>query len=140
MAKEITLKRVATYWPMYFFVLPSALLVSVFAYFPAGSAMYHSFYRWNGHYINNFVGFGNFRRALGVPTYWVIALAVLVAVILFSKKRGPVAVGTKVVGGIVSMLVTLAVLAFTLPVVLEFLNALINCWNWRSVVSLYRCM
>jgi hypothetical protein len=36
--------------------------------------------------------------------------------------------------------IALAVLAFTLPVVLEFLNALINCWNWRSVYSLYKCM
>ena len=34
----------------------------------------------------------------------------------------------------------LAVLAFTLPTVLEFLNALVNCWNWRSAFSLYRCM
>ncbi len=110
MAKEITLKRVATYWPMYFFVLPSALLVAVFAYFPAGSAMYHAFYRWNGDYINNFVGFGHFRRALGTPTYWLIALAALVAVIAFSKKQGPVAVATKVVGGLVSMVITLGLL------------------------------
>jgi raffinose/stachyose/melibiose transport system permease protein len=111
MAKEISLKRVATYWPMYFFVLPSALLVAVFAYYPAGSAMYHAFYRWNGDYINNFVGFGHFRRALGVPAYWILALAALVAVIAFSKKQGPVAIATKVVGGIVSMVITLALLA-----------------------------
>jgi hypothetical protein len=34
----------------------------------------------------------------------------------------------------------LALLAFTLPAVLEFLNAIFNCWNWRSVISLYRCL
>ena len=36
--------------------------------------------------------------------------------------------------------IILAVLAFTLPTVLDFINALINCWNWRSISSLYKCM
>ena len=48
MAKVITARRLPAYWPLYFFVLPSALLVAVFAYYPAANAMYHAFFRWNG--------------------------------------------------------------------------------------------
>jgi hypothetical protein len=46
----------------------------------------------------------------------------------------------KIFRSIAIIYIALAVLAFTLPAVLEFLNVLINCWNWRSIVNLYRCM
>ena len=46
----------------------------------------------------------------------------------------------KIFRSIAIIYIALAVLAFTLPIVLEFLNVLINCWNWRSIVNLYRCM
>lgn len=46
----------------------------------------------------------------------------------------------KVFRWVIIVYLALAVLAFTLPAVLEFLNAIFNCWNWRSIVSLYRCM
>ena len=36
MAKEITFKKIPGYWPLYWFVLPAALQVALFSYFPAG--------------------------------------------------------------------------------------------------------
>jgi ABC-type sugar transport system permease subunit len=86
MAKEISLKRLAHYWPLYFFVLPSALLVGVFSYFPAASAIYHSVYRWNGESIKLFVGAANFRKALGVPSYWVFTLFCVMFMLFNSQK------------------------------------------------------
>ena len=110
MAKEVSFKRLATYWPLYGFVLPSAVLVALFAYFPAASAMYHAFYRWNGDYINKFLGLGNFRRALGTPSLWIAAVAIAVAIVAFSRKEGPVARLVKLAGSLGTMAVTLVVL------------------------------
>ena len=67
MAKEITFKKIPGYWPLYWFVLPAALQVALFSYFPAGSAIYRAFFRWNGDYVDQFGGFQNFRQGLGGP-------------------------------------------------------------------------
>ena len=110
MAKEISFRKLAGYWPLYGFVLPSALLVALFAYFPAGSAMYHAFFRWNGDYIEQFVGLQNFRQALGAPLYWLLALALLAATIAFSRKDGQVSAAVKGTAGVGSMLLVLGIL------------------------------
>jgi ABC-type sugar transport system permease subunit len=57
------IQRISRDWRAYLFVLPSLLLVLVFSYFPAYSAIYHSFYDWNGADIEIFIGLDNFRRA-----------------------------------------------------------------------------
>jgi len=110
MAKDVSWRRLAHYWPLYLFVLPSVILVSTFAYFPAASAMYHSFFRWNGDYINIFVGFGNFGSILGTPWLWLGVLATLVAVLVFSQKEGPVSRAVKQFAGIVCLICNLGAL------------------------------
>jgi raffinose/stachyose/melibiose transport system permease protein len=110
MAKTITWKRLTHYWPLYLFVLPSALLVGLFMYYPAISAMFHAFYRWNGDDVNMFLGVTHFRRALGVPLYWIVALGVLVFMLANSQKSGRAADYSKKVGGIFAPLIVLAVL------------------------------
>lgn len=57
-------------WRLYFFVVPSLLLVAIFSYFPAASAIYHSFFEWRGGDVKQLVGFANFRRALGDAVLW----------------------------------------------------------------------
>jgi len=57
-------------WKLYFFIVPSLLLVGVFSYFPAGSAIFHSLFDWQGGDAKQFVGFDNFRRALGDKVLW----------------------------------------------------------------------
>jgi ABC-type sugar transport system permease subunit len=57
-------------WRLYWFVVPSLLLVCTFSYFPAVSAIYHSFFDWQGGEAKYFVGWENFRRALGDRTLW----------------------------------------------------------------------
>jgi raffinose/stachyose/melibiose transport system permease protein len=46
----------------YLLILPTFAVIGLFSYYPSFSAIYHSFFRWNGSNINEFVGFGNFVR------------------------------------------------------------------------------
>ncbi len=51
-------------WRLYLFLLPSLAAVGTFAYFPAASAVYHSFFDWQGGDAKQFVGLRNFARML----------------------------------------------------------------------------
>lgn len=48
MPKPIPFRKALRERQLYFFLLPSAVLVGTFAYFPALSAIYHSFFDWQG--------------------------------------------------------------------------------------------
>ncbi len=62
--KIITFRKLRHYWPVYMLVLPAIVMTALFAYFPAASAMFHSFYKWDGDEINVPVGLRNFQEAL----------------------------------------------------------------------------
>ena len=62
--KVITWRQIPHRWQLYVLVLPSLALILTFAYFPAASAVYHAFFRWNGDDICEWVGLQNFERAL----------------------------------------------------------------------------
>ena len=49
------------------FILPSLALLALFMYYPAFSALYHSFFDWDGFSRATFVGFGNFATMLTDP-------------------------------------------------------------------------
>lgn len=110
MAKDISFKQVFTYWPLYFFVLPSALLVATFSYFPAVSAIYHSAFRWDGNYISIFIGSANFQKALGQPSLWILTLILSMTMILVSQRQTVFATAMKMLCGIGFPLVNLAVI------------------------------
>lgn len=65
--KTIRLRQVRHYWRIYALVLPAIAIVLTFSYFPAVSATYHAFFRWNGDDLSQFVRLANFRRALSDP-------------------------------------------------------------------------
>jgi len=58
--KESLLKRIIQYRHCYVFLLPTFLLLFVLNYYPAGSALYHSLFNWNGANLKVFIGFQNF--------------------------------------------------------------------------------
>ena len=97
MAKHIGMRRLASYWRLYLFALPAAALVVVFSYFPAASAIYYAFFRWNGSYVKEFVGLYNFHQLLGwspflwlVMAVWVVLMmAVLVGRPLWLARGAP---------------------------------------------------
>lgn len=86
MPRYVSIAKVKHYWPLYGFVIPSALLVSVFSYYTATSAMYHAFFRWNGDYIKRFIGLGHFERSMGRPGLWLIVTASAFAITITSKN------------------------------------------------------
>jgi ABC-type sugar transport system permease subunit len=57
-------------WPLYLFVLPAFVMVAVFAYLPALSALYHSFFEWSGDQSKRFIGVDNFIRLWNDPVLW----------------------------------------------------------------------
>lgn len=79
--KEVNLNNLRYYWRVYFFVLPSLLLVLLFSYYPAFSAVFHSFFAWDGSVTKQFIGLKNFSRVLHDPVlmhgFFVIGILIL---------------------------------------------------------------
>jgi len=85
MALPISNKKALLEWKLYLFILPSLLLVLTFAYYPAISAIYHSFFRWSGGDAKEFIGLENFRMALSDGVFWssFVTIGILVIANLF---------------------------------------------------------
>jgi len=134
MAKDISLKQVVTYWPLYLFVLPSALLVATFSYFPAGSALYHSMFRWNGNTINIYIGASNFQKALGEPLYWVATLIITMVMIFQSQRKTRFATGIKILCGLgFPLLNMIVIMRINLLGTLTMGNALLPALIWVGI-------
>jgi ABC-type glycerol-3-phosphate transport system permease component len=69
-AKKVRWKQVKHHWEIYLFIGPALVLVALFQYYPAGSGIFHSFYRWNGADISEFVGLRNYIELLTSPDFW----------------------------------------------------------------------
>lgn len=70
MAAPLTTKKALHEWRLYLFVIPSLVLILTFCYFPAFSAIYHSFFDWQGGDYKEFIGWHNFIRAATDTTLW----------------------------------------------------------------------
>lgn len=71
-------RRVGVFWRRiwrhrvaYLLVMPSLLLLIVFSYYPAYSAIFHAFTRWSPGISTEFVGLANFRKALQDQYLWI---------------------------------------------------------------------
>jgi ABC-type glycerol-3-phosphate transport system permease component len=69
-AKKIRWRQVKHHWEIYFFIVPALVLISLFQYYPAASGIFHSFYRWNGADIAEFVGLRNYLELLTSHEFW----------------------------------------------------------------------
>ena len=70
MAREIHWRQIRHHWEIYLFVLPTLILIGLFVYYPASSGVYHSFFRWNGADVSEFVGIKNYRELLLSGPFW----------------------------------------------------------------------
>ncbi|MBN2308709.1 MAG: ABC transporter permease subunit [Candidatus Hydrogenedentes bacterium] len=52
--KEVKWGKIRHHWEIYFFILPTLVLIGLFQYYPAASGVLHSFFRWNGADISEF--------------------------------------------------------------------------------------
>lgn len=65
--KTVTFGQLRHLWPVYLLILPALLLIVTFSYYPAVSATYHAFFRWNGDEVSEYIKLANFQRALKDP-------------------------------------------------------------------------
>ena len=70
MAPPISRTKAIREWRLYLFLVPSLIMVAVFAYYPAASAVYHSFFDWQGGESKQFIGWENFQRIASDGVLW----------------------------------------------------------------------
>lgn len=68
---------------VYLFLLPTLVLVALFNYKPAFTALYYSFFAWDGYNPGTFVGLQNFRRMIEDPL--VLASVKNMGILLVAK-------------------------------------------------------
>jgi len=68
--KKVPWSFVRYHWEIYLFVLPTVILMAMFQYYPALSGVFHSFYRWNGSDISEYVGWRNYVKLLSNTDFW----------------------------------------------------------------------
>jgi len=139
-------------WKLYLFIVPSLAMIVVFSYYPALSAMFHSFFDWTGGDNKQFIGAANFRRLLSDGVLWQsfvtigilvvanifkmvpsIALAVLVHRVKSDKWQYWYRVFL-VIPMIVPGLVTLFIWKFFFDPTSGLLNAVLDVTGFKSVL------
>ncbi|MDX2082030.1 MAG: ABC transporter permease subunit [Terrimicrobiaceae bacterium] len=68
--KRVRWRQIGQHKEIYLFVLPALVLVGLFQYYPAASGIFHSFFRWNGAEIAEFVGLENYIDLVANPAFW----------------------------------------------------------------------
>ena len=68
--REIGWRQVRHHWELYLFVLPTLILIGLFIYYPASSGVWHSFFRWNGADVSEFIGLKNYQELLRSREFW----------------------------------------------------------------------
>jgi ABC-type glycerol-3-phosphate transport system permease component len=69
-SKRIRWNQVRHHWELYLFILPTIFLIALFQYYPAASGIIHSFFRWNGSDISEFIGFANYTDLVRQSAFW----------------------------------------------------------------------
>jgi len=68
--RNIKWREIRHHWEIYLFILPALVLIGLFIYYPAASGVFHSFFRWNGADISEYVGFDNYINLLKSSEFW----------------------------------------------------------------------
>jgi raffinose/stachyose/melibiose transport system permease protein len=68
--QRITWRNLNRTWIVLAMLAPTVVGVAIFSYTPAIEAIRHSFYEWDGRFLENFTGLENFRRLLGDLGLW----------------------------------------------------------------------
>ena len=82
-AKSSVWLAVRRNWYAYLFILPTLLFILAFRYYPAGSAIFHAFTRWNGAGDWKWIGLQNFQEM--PKDYVLVASAKNIAILLVAE-------------------------------------------------------
>ncbi len=105
--KLIDKKNLKYNWKACFFVLPSILLLAVFAYFPVFSAIYHSFFLWDGISYAKYIGDFNFRYAFGHYWIWLGLIITLYCCIIYGDTANKKSNFIRRIGGVLFPLIAI---------------------------------
>lgn len=89
MTPTLTFAKARRQWRLYLFILPSLTAIAVFCYFPAFSAIYHSFFDWQGGNFKEFVGTANFKALWHDAVFWKSLATVSVLIVANIIKMIP---------------------------------------------------
>ena len=73
--EKLKFKNLKENWVVFLMLAPTVLGIAIFSYVPAIEAIRHSFYRWDGAFIEEFIWFDNFKRIFGNINLWFPLLA-----------------------------------------------------------------
>ncbi len=68
--QKVHWNQVKYHWEIYLFIIPTLILIALFQYYPAASGVFHSFFRWNGSDVSEFVGFQNYLDLVKKTDFW----------------------------------------------------------------------
>ena len=68
--KNVRWRELRYHWEVYLFIVPTLMLIGLFQYYPAATGIFHSFFRWNGADISEWVGLGNYTDLFGSEDFW----------------------------------------------------------------------
>ncbi|HEY5743735.1 MAG TPA: sugar ABC transporter permease, partial [Terrimicrobiaceae bacterium] len=129
-AKKIRWKQVKHHWEIYLFIVPALVLIILFQYYPAASGIFHSFYRWNGADISEFIGLRNYTDLLKSPDFWQsFRVALLLGLWNVVKMIPAIAVAVWIHRCSSERMQYLYRLLFVIPMVIP---ALVVALIWRS--------
>jgi ABC-type glycerol-3-phosphate transport system permease component len=129
-AKKVRWKQVKHHWEIYLFIVPALLLIALFQYYPAASGIFHSFYRWNGADISEFVGLRNYIELLTSRDFWQsFRVALLLGLWNVVKMLPAIAVAVWIHRCSSERMQYLYRLLFVVPMVIP---ALVIALIWRS--------
>ena len=70
--QNISLRQARYHLSIYLFLLPCALFIGLFAYYPAVNGIYHSFFQWNGGDVDRFHGAQSYSKLfLADAEFWL---------------------------------------------------------------------
>lgn len=68
--RGIKWSQVRHHWEIYLFIVPTVILIALFQYYPATSGVVHSFFRWNGSDVSEWVGWRNYLDLVRRSDFW----------------------------------------------------------------------
>jgi raffinose/stachyose/melibiose transport system permease protein len=121
-------------WHLYLFLLPTFIFLIVFQYYPALSALYHAFTKWNGAGISEWIGLANFENMLTdrILHNSVKNMLIIVAWTVFRSIFFPLVVAEMIYSLRSQVAQYVFRLLFIIPIIVPFIVVMLV---WRSILA-----
>lgn len=119
----------------YLLLLPTFILLFVFEYYPAFSAIYHSFFDWDGFTMPRYVGLGNFTQLIFKDPVMAVSAKNITILTLFRVLIAITVplIGAELIFGILN--IRMAYIYRTLFVIPMVVPSMVNLLVWKFVYN-----